>query len=199
LKKIAFFDFDGTITTKDTLLEVIKHQKGKAAFYTGFLLNAPTLAGLKLKLVSNQAAKERILRHFFKGMPLADFQQACDHFIDETLPAILRPGALEEMKRLKADGFEIVVVSASPENWIKKWADANGIGLIATKLQLSGDKLTGYIDGTNNNAEEKAMRIRTEFDLSEYGEIYCYGDSGGDKAMLALGTKAFYKPFREGN
>jgi len=197
LKKIAFFDFDGTITTKDTLLEVIKHQKGKVAFYTGLLLNAPVLAGLKLKLVSNQAAKERILRHFFKRTPLTDFQQACDNFIDETLPAILRPGALEEMKRLKASGFEIVVVSASPENWIKKWADANGIGLIATKLQSSGDKLTGYIDGTNNNAEEKAARIRAEFDLSEYDEIYCYGDSGGDKAMLALGTKAFYKPFRQ--
>ena len=197
MKKIAFFDFDGTITTKDTLLEVIKHQKGKVAFYTGLLLNAPVLAGLKLKLVSNQAAKERILRHFFKRMLLTDFQQACDNFIDETLPAILRPGALEEMKRLKASGFEIVVVSASPENWIKKWADANGIGLIATKLQLSGDKLTGYIDGTNNNAEEKAARIRAEFDLSEYDEIYCYGDSGGDKAMLALATKAFYKPFRQ--
>ncbi|HEY8930844.1 MAG TPA: HAD family hydrolase [Mucilaginibacter sp.] len=197
MKKIAFFDFDGTITTKDTLLEVIKHQKGRAAFYTGFLLNTPVLVGLKLKLVSNQAAKERILRHFFKGMTLADFQQACDSFIDEALPTMLRPGALEEMKRLKAGGFEIVIVSASPSNWIKKWADAKGIRLIATKLQSSGDKLTGYIDGTNNNAEEKAARIRAEFDLSEYDEIYCYGDSSGDKAMLALGTRAFYKPFRD--
>ena len=197
MKKIAFFDFDGTITTKDTLLEVIKYQKGKVDFYTGFLLNAPFLIGLKMKLVSNQAAKERMLGYFFKEMDLKSFQLGCDEFIDNTLPVMIRPGALEEIARLKAQGFEIVVVSASPVNWIKKWSDAVGLGLIATKLQTANGALTGYIDGVNNNGEEKAVRIKAEFDLQEYDEIYCYGDSSGDKAMLALATKAFYKPFRK--
>ena len=199
MKKIAFFDFDGTITTKDTLLEVIKYQKGEASFYTGFLLNLPVLIGLKLKLVSNQAAKECMLKYFFKGMDFESFQKSCDSFIDNQLPAIVRPAAIDEIKKLKAEGFEIVVVSASPSNWIKKWADANGLGLIATKLQTVDNLLTGYIDGINNNKDEKAVRIKIEFDLSMYSEIYCYGDSGGDKAMLRLGTKAFYKPFRDSN
>lgn len=196
MKKIAFFDFDGTITTKDTLLEVIKHQKGRALFYTGFLLNMPTLVGLKLKLVSNQKAKERMLRHFFRGMEISSFQNACDRFIDEALPAMIRLDAIEEIQKLKAEGFEVVVVSASPANWIKKWADANGIGLIATNLQYTEGTITGYIDGINNNAEEKVARIKAAYNLAEYDEIYCYGDSSGDKPMLALGTKAFYKPFR---
>jgi phosphatidylglycerophosphatase C len=197
VKKIAFFDFDGTITTKDTLLELIKYQKGKAGFYTGFLMNTPFLVALKMKLVSNQAVKERMLSYFFKGMDLKSFQLGCDQFIDNALPAMIRPGALEEIKRLKAEGFEVVVVSASPVNWIKKWSDAAGLGLIATKLQTINGALTGYIDGINNNAAEKAVRIRGEFNLPEYDEIYCYGDSSGDKAMLRLGTKTFYKPFRK--
>lgn len=197
MKKIAFFDFDGTITTKDTLLEVIKYQKGKVDFYIGFLLNAPFLIGLKMKLVSNQAAKERMLGYFFKGMELKSFQLGCDEFIDNALPAMIRPGALEEIARLKVQGFEIVVVSASPVNWIKKWSDAVGLGLIASKLQTANGALTGYIDGVNNNAGEKAVRIKAEYNLSDYNEIYCYGDSSGDKAMLALGTKIFYKPFRK--
>jgi phosphatidylglycerophosphatase C len=196
VKKIAFFDFDGTITTKDTLFEVIKYQKGKAGFYFGFLLNAPVLIALKLRLVSNQAAKERILGYFFKGMELKSFQKGCDEFIENVLPSIIRPGALEEIKRLKAEGFEIVVVSASPSNWIKKWSDAACIGLIATKLQCINELLTGNIDGINNNSDEKAINITANFDLSQYSDIYCYGDSNGDKAMLALATKAFYKPFR---
>ncbi|MEO6977048.1 MAG: HAD-IB family hydrolase [Mucilaginibacter sp.] len=196
MKKIAFFDFDGTITTKDTLLEVIKHQKGKAAFYTGFLLNLPVLVGLKLKLVSNQDAKESVLKYFFKGMDVKSFQQGCDRFIDDVLPAIIRSGALNEINKLKTEGFEIVVVSASPDNWIKKWTDANGLGLIATKLQTKDKWLTGYVDGINNNGDEKAVRIKAEFDLSKYSDIYCYGDSSGDKEMLSLGTKKFYKPFR---
>ena len=196
MKKIAFFDFDGTITSKDTLLEVIKYQKGKLSFYAGFLLNSPALIGLKLKLVSNQAAKECMLKYFFKGMDVKSFQRGCDGFIDNMLPAIIRPAAIDEIKNLKAEGFETVVVSASPENWIKKWADANGLGLIATKLQTKDNLLTGYIEGINNNGDEKAVRIKAEFDLAEYSDIYCYGDSGGDKAMLALGTKVYYKPFR---
>jgi HAD superfamily phosphoserine phosphatase-like hydrolase len=138
-----------------------------------------------------------MLGYFFKGMDLKFFQLACDGFIDNVLPAMIRPGALEEIEKLKAEGFEIVVVSASPVNWIKKWSDAIGLGLIATKLQTINGLLTGYIDDVNNNAEEKAIRIKAEFNLQEYGEIYCYGDSGGDKAMLALGTKTFYKPFRK--
>lgn len=197
MKKIAFFDFDGTITSKDTLLEVIKFQKGKTGFYTGFLLNAPFLIALKLKLMSNQAVKERMLRYFFRGMDLKSFQQGCDNFIDRALPSMVRPGALEEIKKLKAEGFEVVVVSASPVNWIKKWSDANGLGLIATKLQSVNELLTGYIDGINNNGDEKAVKIKAAFDLSEYDQIYCYGDSSGDMAMFALGTKTFYKPFRK--
>ena len=196
MKKIAFFDFDGTITTKDTLLEVIKHQKGSALFYTGFLLNTPALIGLKLKLISNQKAKERMLRYFFRGMELNNFQQACDKFIDEALPQMIRMDAIEEIQNLKTQGFEVVVVSASPTNWIKKWTDANGLGLIATNLQCVDGTLTGQIDGINNNAEEKVARIKAAYNLADYDEIYCYGDSSGDKPMLALGTKAFYKPFR---
>lgn len=196
MKKIAFFDFDGTITSKDTLLEVIKHQKGKALFYTGFLLNTPTLIGLKLKIVSNQKAKERMLTYFFKGMDVGAFQQACDKFIDEVLPPMIRMDAIEEIQKLKSEGFEVVVVSASPTNWIKRWTDANGLGLIATNLQCVNGSLTGLIDGINNNAEEKVARIKAAYNLADYDEIYCYGDSNGDKPMLALGTKAFYKPFR---
>lgn len=196
MKKIAFFDFDGTITTKDTLLEVIKHQKGKALFYAGFLLNTPTLIGLKLKIVSNQKAKERMLTYFFKGMDVNAFQQACDKFIDEALPPMIRMDAIEEIQKLKSEGFEVVVVSASPTNWIKRWTDANGLELIATNLQCVNGSLTGLIDGINNNAEEKVARIKAAYNLAEYDEIYCYGDSNGDKPMLALATKAFYKPFR---
>ncbi len=38
LSTIAFFDFDGTITRKDTLFEIIRYQKGPLALYAGMLL-----------------------------------------------------------------------------------------------------------------------------------------------------------------
>ncbi len=196
MKEIAFFDFDGTITSKDTLLELIKYQKGEARFYAGFLINAPVLAALKLNLVSNQFAKERVLQYFFKGIELSSFQKACDQFTTEKLLAMIRPGAIAEIKKLRDLGFEIVIVSASAENWIKSWSDKLGFRLIATQLEIVDKRLTGKVKGKNCNGEEKAIRIKSDYDLSQYDEIYAYGDSSGDKAMLGLATKAFYKPFR---
>jgi phosphatidylglycerophosphatase C len=197
VKKIAFFDFDGTITTKDTMLEMIRYQKGKAGFYAGFLANIPVFAALKLKLISNQSAKEKLLSYFFKGTELTAFQTGCDGFIENKLPGLIRPEAIAEIEKLKDSGFEIVVVSASAENWIKKWSDSIGVQLIATRLEAIDMQLTGKLAGLNCNSDEKVTRIKAAYDLSKYDEIYCYGDSSGDKPMLALSTKAFYKPFRQ--
>jgi phosphatidylglycerophosphatase C len=194
--EIAFFDFDGTITTKDTLLQVIKYQKGNAAFFAGFLINLPFLAAFKLKLITNQKAKEIILKHFFGGTDIAAFQDACDTFAINVLPNFVRPGAIAEIKKLQAQGFEVVVVSASAENWIKKWSDGIGVKLIASQLEVVNNQLTGKIKKLNCNGVEKVRRIKSAYDLSLYDGIYAYGDSNGDKPMLALANKAFYKPFR---
>src|SRR3979411_3011079 len=100
-EKIAFFDFDGTITTKDTLLEFIKYSKGILRFYLGFLLNSPWLFAYRLKLISNQQAKERILRFFFRNMELIAFQDQCDAFAAGILPGLIRSKALDEITRLQ--------------------------------------------------------------------------------------------------
>jgi phosphatidylglycerophosphatase C len=193
---IAFFDFDGTITTKDTLLEFIKYSRGKFRFYTGFALNSPWLIAMKLKLISNQKAKERILSWFFRGSDLTTFQQQCDHFAAEMLPGLIRPKALAEIESLRQPNATIVVVSASPENWIQPWAGSNSIKYIATRLEVKENKLTGKIQGNNCHGIEKIERINQTFQLSDYTTIYAYGDSSGDKPMLGLATNAFYKPFR---
>ena len=117
--RIAFFDFDGTVTTRDTLLEFIRFTKGSLAFYTGFLLNSPWLVAYRLKIISNQSAKQRILSWFFRNIPLAEFNALCDRFSTEALPGLIRPKALKEMDLLREKGFAIVIVTAVagvPEN-----------------------------------------------------------------------------------
>jgi phosphatidylglycerophosphatase C len=195
-KKIAFFDFDGTITTKDTLLEVIKFQKGKIAFCTGFLLNTPWLIAYKLNLIPNDQAKQKILTYFFAGTAERVFQEKCDLFADRKLPELIRPAALTEIEQLRTLGFEMVVISASAGNWIRNWTNRLSLKLIATKLEVKNGLITGGIEGKNCHGEQKVACIREQWNLSEYKEIFVYGDSSGDKPMLALATKSFYKPFR---
>jgi phosphatidylglycerophosphatase C len=195
-KGIAFFDFDGTITTKDTLLEFIKHSKGVAYFYWGFIICSPYLIAYKLKIITNQFAKEKILSFFFGKTLLSKFQYQCDEFATQILPQIIRPKALQEIEKLTQAGIKIVIVSASPENWILNWAKSIGADVIATKLKITDNSITGEIAGKNCYGKEKVTRIKENYQLDEYNETYGYGDSAGDKQMLALVTFSFMKPFR---
>jgi phosphatidylglycerophosphatase C len=195
-KKIAFFDFDGTITTKDTLLEIIKFQKGRAAYYIGFLLHSPWLIAYKLNLFPNDEVKQKMLAYFFGGMMEEPFQEKCDSFAEKKLPELIRPGALTEISSLRARGFEIVVVSASATNWLRQWTTRLSLKLIATRLEIKNGIVTGRIEGKNCHGEQKVFCIQQDWNLSDYDEIYAYGDSSGDRPMLALATKSFFKPFR---
>ena len=195
-RRIAFFDFDGTITTKDTLLEIIKYQKGSTFFYIGFILYSPLLIAFKLKIISNSRAKQQILRFFFGNDRFKDFQFKCDAFADSILPRLIRPKALKEIRKLKDLDAEVVIVSASAGNWIKSWTDSLGLKLISTILECRNEKITGRFEGRNCHGKEKVIRIKALYDLSQYDEIYCYGDSSGDKPMLSLANISFFKPFR---
>ena len=195
-QRIAFFDFDGTITTKDTLLEFIKYYKGAARFYLGFLLNSPWLVAYKLKIISNQAGKERILTWFFGNTPQDKFQSRCNSFAAEIIPTLLRPKATREIALLQQKGFTVVVVSASPEDWLRPWTEKIGVALLASRLETKNNKLTGKLVGRNCYGREKVSRIKENYELSGYSDIQAYGDTSGDKPMLGLATVSFYKPFR---
>ncbi|HEY4155886.1 MAG TPA: HAD-IB family hydrolase [Puia sp.] len=195
-KRIAFFDFDGTITTRDTLPEIIRFQKGTLSLYTGLLRHFPLLLAYKLKIVSNDRAKQKVLRYFFGGMNAGLFQQNCDLFAEERLSRLIRPAALEEINKLKKEKTEVVIVSASAGNWIRKWSDSLELELVSTSLEIKNGLITGRIAGKNCHGEEKVRRIREKWNLNEFDEVYAYGDTEGDRPMLALATKSFFRPFR---
>jgi len=196
VKQIAFFDFDGTITTKDSLLEFIKFSKGKLHFYAGFLLYSPLLVAYKLKIISNQTAKEKVLCFFYRGMSVADFEKKCEAFASEVLPDLIRPKAMQEIRKMQSLGVQVVIVSASPETWIRPWVDSIGAELLGTRLMMQDGKLTGKLDGCNCYGDEKVRRIEEKYALADYSKIYAYGDSSGDKPMLKMANISFYRPFR---
>lgn len=192
---IAFFDFDGTITRKDTMFELVKFSHGSFGFYKGLLRISPWLLAMKLGIVSAQIAKEQLLRHFYGNWTIQKFNEVCEAFTSTILPGLIRTDAMECIQQHKAAGTTVVVVSASVENWVAPWCAIYKLTCIGSRMQIKSEKLTGKLEGNNCNGPEKVNRILLSYDPAEFDVIYCYGDTEGDKEMLALAHKPSYKLF----
>ena len=200
-KKIYCFDFDGTLTTSDTLLEFIKYAKGTSRFLMVFLMYSPLLVLMKLHLYPNWKAKQQIFAHLFAGMRIEKFDALCRGFAEES-QHLLRPKGITLMHEALVAGAQVFIVSASIDNWVRPFFDIRnlkGVQVLGTQIEVEDGKLTGRFKSNNCYGKEKVHRIAEalkSFERSEY-EIEAFGDSRGDKEMLAFADKGHFKPFRE--
>jgi HAD superfamily hydrolase (TIGR01490 family) len=195
---IAVFDFDGTITKKDTLLEFVKFSKGKKQFYLGFFLFSPLLVAMKLKLYPNWKAKQKLFSYFYKNIPVKQFNEWGNGFSSE-INKIVRPKAMETIKLHKENGNKTIIISASVENWIKPWAEKI-IGIetiIATEIEIDKNGLlTGRFLTKNCYGQEKVNRLLEMFPNRKDYKFIAYGDSRGDKEMIDFADEGFYNKFK---
>ena len=197
MPKLALFDFDGTITTEDSLIQFIRFAKGNISYILGMLLLSPMLVLYKLKLIPNYKAKQLMLSYYFKGMNAQKFKEVAEVYSLEHIDIILRPKAMKKITWHQEQGHKIVIVSASMQCWLKPWCLKHDIDLISTELEILDNKLTGTFSTKNCYGVEKENRVKQIYTLNKYEYIYAYGDSSGDKELLALANESFYKPFRD--
>jgi phosphatidylglycerophosphatase C len=195
-KKLVLFDFDGTITTKDSFIEFLIFYKGIFRFVIGMIIMFPVLIAYAFKLIPNWKAKQVVLRHFIGNQNLNSFNSVCDSFSKKVLPKLIRPGALEAIRKYQLENCTVAVVTASAENWVAPWCQQNNILCIATQLEVINGAVSGNLCGRNCYGPEKVNRIRKQFLLTEFDEIIAYGDSSGDKEMFSIAHQQYYKPFR---
>ncbi len=190
--QLALFDFDGTLTPKDSMLEYIKYTHGSAKFYLALMVLSPMLVLFTIGIVSNDKAKQMLLRYFYKGWDVDRMTAFGDQFATEVVPTIISANGNEWLKWHQEQGHRIVIVTASASVWLKAWCAANQLELIATELEVQHGKITGKYQGKNCRGEEKVQRIQAAIPLNDYEYIYAYGDSKSDKPMLALAHKAHF-------
>ena len=134
MKQIVAFDFDGTLTTKDTLLEFIRYVCGDMAFTIGFLRYSPLLVLMKLGLYPNYKAKQKVFSYFFKGMSIEAFDAVCQRFAQDSRH-LLRPQSVETLHQALSEGAEVLIVSASIDNWVKPFFKNHGDRLLDCGLR----------------------------------------------------------------
>lgn len=195
LQSVVAFDLDGTLTTKDTLTQFLIWRAGYAKAFLRALLLLPYFAGFALGLVSRARLKQAALRRFIKGVPAETMEMESQRFAKQVMPRLLRPQGLATLRSHVAAGNRVFVVTASPEFVSWAWTLREGVELIATRLEISGGRMTGRLDGLNCRGVEKVRRLSEHLGEPVRLDV-AYGDSAGDKDMLAAAREAHFKPFR---
>lgn len=184
MKKIIFSDFDGTLTTKDSMMSIIIYQRGRLGLVLALLRILPWLILMFMGRYSNQRTKERLLHRCFGRMTVEEFNDFCQRFADSHRH-ILRNDLYDKLVDAKANGDEVVVVTASPENWVSRLVPE--FKVLGTKMEFN-PCFTGRFLTPNCYAQEKVNRIlaaypELETDRSSF-HVTAFGDSRGDKEML---------------
>lgn len=191
---ILVLDFDGTITTKDTFLDLILFEKGFFSFIKGIFLCTPFLIGYKLHLYPNWKAKQKLFSFFFKGKTIQDFNRICINYADKRYSGIVKIKAESLIRKAKVKGEKVIVVSASALNWVKPIADRLNVDVvISTELEVKDGLLTGYFSTPNCYGIEKVNRLKAILPNKDHYKIVAYGDSNGDRELLAYADEAHYK------
>ena len=193
MKQVWVFDFDGTITRCDSLLAFIRFACGNCRFIGGFLLYSPLLVLMKLHLYPNWKVKQKVFSHFFQGKSIADFDAQCRSFVEKK-PSLIRPEAVRKMDEGRQQGAQVMIVSASIDNWVQPFFPS--VTVLGTRIEVVEGRLTGRFLTKNCYGVEKVNRLR-EVLVAPREEYYivAFGDSRGDKELLAYADKGYFKPF----
>lgn len=190
---LALFDFDGTITTHETMPAFLRRSVSRGRLVFGYIVLAPLIVGYKLRLVSGTWVRRAIVRVGYSGVPAADVDAAGKAFAATYLPTVLRPHAMQRIAWHQAQGHTVVIVSGGLDVYLAPWCGQHGLALVCSSLEAHAGALTGRYAGRQCVLAEKARRVCEQYDLNAYAAIHAYGDTPEDGDMLGLATRRYYQ------
>ena len=194
MKKLYCFDFDGTLTYKDTMFLYLKFYNA-SKFRIQFIKHIPLFTLLKLNLLDAEKVKKSFISSILKGQNKSKIQKKAQEFFDQYYPEIFRENALDFIKNIDYSQTDCYIVSASLDIWVKPFAEKFKMNLIATKAEFKNEVFTGNFVGKNCNGPEKVNRIKEEISDKKYDKTIAFGDTSGDQQMLDWANEGQFKFF----
>ena len=182
---IAAFDFDGTLVPGDSLPRYLTRLIGRRRFAAVLSASGPAmLAGYRL--AGRDGAKAALLLRAVAGIEAERAVEVGESFA-AVLAGEIRASMAGRVAWHRDQGHNLVLVSASLGLYLQPFGRLTGFDeVIATALEVDpGGRLTGRILGANVRAEQKAVLLR-ELVGDEPAILWAYGDSRGDREMLAM-------------
>lgn len=196
MKKLAIFDIDYTITRKETLMELFKYmlRRDKKNFkYIPRAIYAGTMYGLGI--FDEKRVKECFLK-FLEGAEEKQVVSIMKEFYKNRLSQILYEDALEMMKKLKGEGYDVYLISASPEFYLMEFYAIPEVDkIIGTRFSMMEGKFARKMDGLNCKGEEKVRRLKEVLEKEnievDFENSYMFSDSLSDEPLLNLVGKPY--------
>jgi phosphatidylglycerophosphatase C len=192
---LVAFDFDGTMTTRDSFLAFLRWRSG----WLGYNFNMLRLAPAAISFLFHHdrgRLKAAAARLFLRGVDREKLERQAAEFATEVNWSLFRPDALRTWRYWRSKGGRVVIVTASPETTVAPFARSLGAHkLIGTVLEFdANDRVTGAFASPNCRGSEKVRRLREVFG-DEVTLTAAYGDTTGDKDMLLMAEERGYRVF----
>ena len=194
MKKLYLFDFDGTLTYKDTMFLYLKFYDSMT-FYVQFVKHIPLFVLLKLKLADAEKVKKSFISSILKGESRTKIEKKSQSFFEKYQDEIFRVNALEFINNIDRTQTESYIVSASLDIWVKPFAEKLEMKLLSTRAEFKNDIFTGNFIGKNCNGPEKVKRIIETVNERKFDKIIAFGDTSGDREMLSWADESHFEFF----
>ncbi|MCW0518930.1 HAD family hydrolase [Riemerella anatipestifer] len=194
MKKLYLFDFDGTLTTEDTLFLYLKFYNS-SKYRIQFLRYIPLFILLKMKLLKAEKVKESFIASILEGESKERIEKKSKAFFEEYYPKLFRTNALEFIEKIDKEKTVEFIVTASLDIWVRPFAEHFGMGLLATEAEFKDGKFSGKFKTKNCNGEEKVKRIKQATEGLKYDKSIAFGDTAGDHAMLKWANEGLFQFF----
>lgn len=189
---LALFDFDGTLTTRETFPAFMRYAVARPRLLAGGVLLAPVVFGYRRGWVAGNPTRASIVQVGLRGVDAERLRAQGAAFARDVLPGVLRPDAMARLAWHRERGDRVVVVSGGLDVYLAPWCAGQGIELLCSVLAERRGRITGYA-GPQCVGEEKVRRVRALCDPQAYAAIHAYGDTHEDQAMLTMAHHRTYR------
>ena len=194
-RPIVAFDFDGTLSVRDSFMAFLAWRVPGPRFVSGLLKLLPAGSRYLFNRDRN-ALKAAAVSEFLTGVTRIQLETQARTYCDTVWDRFMRPDALESWAEWGDRGALRVIVTASPETTIAPFAERLGADrLIGTRLRFDEqDRVAGDFVGINCRGAEKVRRLEEAFG-PDLRLVAAYGDTSGDAEMLARAAAPGYRVF----
>ena len=185
---VAAFDVDNTLTVRDCVVPFMRTVAGTGSLISSIVRRPVVIVRLVLAK-DRDALKALFVSAAFTGRSIEDVSNIAVHFASDIAEKWIRDDVAQRMRWHQEQGHVVVLVSASLQPYLDVLGDLLEVdAVLCTQLQSQDGVYTGELLGKNCRGEEKVVRLHewcVAANLPINSVKYAYGDSSGDRQMLA--------------